>query len=168
MNRRNSTTYTRYMILDDVETMPRGKEESPLPKPKLHTSHHLVVSPKSRSPSALLHDKSVRPVSQHALPDLVKSIVLDVARDDHRVGVSHVGDVHAFLLELWQRIQDRGHLSLESGKARARLRRFRVLLRWNGSVRVIDDIDDDVLDLALELPQYVHESLGGGRCVLGF
>jgi len=98
----------------------------------------------------------------------VKVIVLDVARDDHRVGVSHVGDVRTFLLELWQRIQDRGHLSLESGEAWARLlRRFRALLRRDGGVRVIDDIDDDVLDLTLELPEYVHESLGG-RCVLGF
>lgn len=97
----------------------------------------------------------------------MKVIILDVARDDHRVGISHVGDVRAFLLELWDRIQDRGHLSLERGEARARLRLFRALLRRDEGVRVIDDIDDDVLDLTLELPEYVHESLGG-RCVLGF
>lgn len=107
-------------------------------------------------------------MSQHALSDLVKRIVLDVARNDHRVGVSHVGYVHAFLLELRQRIQYRDHLSLESGEARALLRRTRALLRRHGGVRVVDEIDDDILDLALELPEYVHESLRGGRCVLSF
>ena len=98
----------------------------------------------------------------------MKRIVLDVAHDDHRVRVSHIGYVHAFLLELWQPIQDRDHLSLESGEPRALLRRIRALLRRHGGVRVIDEINDDVLDFALKLLEYVHESLGGARCILGF
>ena len=158
------------MLLDVCKNCAKRKRREPLATLKPLTALRLNwrFYPNLSSRSSPLHDKSVCPVSQHALSNLVKRIVLDVARNDHRVGVSHVGYVHAFLLELRQRIQYRDHLSLESGEARALLRRTRVLLRRHGGVRVVDEIDDDILDLALELPEYVHESLGGCRCVLSF
>lgn len=93
---------------------------------------------------------------QHALSDLVELKVFDIARDDRRVRVAHVGDVGAFLFELRQRVQNRRHLSLRRSDLRALLRGLRALLRWMGGGRIIDDVDNDVLDMALQLPNNVN------------
>jgi hypothetical protein len=97
-------------------------------------------------------------VPQHASSDLVKLEVFDIARDDRRrrVRVAHVGDVRAFLSELRQRVQNCRHLSLRRSDLRALLRDFRALLRWMGGGRIIDDVNDDVLDMALQLPNNVN------------
>jgi hypothetical protein len=95
-------------------------------------------------------------VPQHALSDLVGFEVFDIARDDRRVRVAHVGDVRVFLFELRQRVQNCRHLSLRRSDLRALLRDFRALLRWMGGGRIIDDVNDDVLDMALQLPNNVN------------
>jgi hypothetical protein len=96
-------------------------------------------------------------VPQYALSDLAELEVFDIARDDRRVRVAHVGDVCAFLFQLRQRVQNSRHHSLRRGDLRALLLRdFRALLRWMGGGRIIDDIIDDVLDMALQLPNNVN------------
>ena len=70
------------------------------------------------------HDKSIRPMPQYALSDLMELELLDVARNDRPMRVAHIRDVHAFLLELRQCIQICRHSSLGRINARALLRRL--------------------------------------------
>ena len=88
---------------------------------------------------------------QNAFSDLVKLEVLYISRDDRPMCVRNVRDERTLLLELWQCIQGCHHPSLCGCDARDHLRDLIAIRRC----AVINHVDNNVLDLALQLRKNV-------------
>ena len=88
---------------------------------------------------------------QNAFSDLVELKVLYISRDDRPMRVLNVRDERTLLLELWQCIQGGHHPSLCGGNARDHLRDLSAVRRCG----IINHVDNDVLDLALQLRKHV-------------